>query len=491
MRITQNLPDRKQYFLISTFVFFSLLYASISLVNHYNFRTFGWDLGINNNAIFDYAHFRWNDCMIMQPSFENVLSDHFSLYPILISPFYWVFGTWTMLVFQIIAILFGGLGIYKFIKRLTENEWLSRLALLHFFTIWGIFSALSFDYHDNVVAAMFVPWFLNYFEQKKWGISILFFILILIAKENMALWGVFIGFGLALRAAITKDRKSLMISIILSFASLLYFVLVINVFIPALATPGRDYLHNSFNALGGNFGEVIVYILKHPFKTIELLFINHSGDPSFDGIKAETYLAIILAGGFAFILAPEYFIMIIPIIAQKVFNDVPIRWGISAHYSIEFAPIIVIALYTTIHRFSKRTIPIASVCLLVSLISSSSFLDHRVSEYYNRENSQFYKKSHWVRDFSLSDVRKALKKIPDDAKVSAQSHLCPHLSMREFIYHYPFVGDANYIALLPSEPNKYPVDEETFQKNILDFISSGNWEFVVNNKSIIILKKKY
>lgn len=122
--------------LLYIFLIFGILYSCISFVNHYNFRTYGWDLGINNNAIFDYAHFRWNDCMIMQPSFTNVLSDHFSLYPILVAPFYWIFGTWTMLVFQILAILFGGLGIYKYVRRLSENETLSRIALLHFFTIW-------------------------------------------------------------------------------------------------------------------------------------------------------------------------------------------------------------------------------------------------------------------------------------------------------------------------------------------------------------------
>jgi uncharacterized membrane protein len=213
-------------------------------------------------------------------------------------------------------------------------------------------------------------------------------------------------------------------------------VLVIKVFIPSLATPGRNYLHNSFNALGTNFGEVIVNMIKHPVKTFELLFINHSGDPAYDGIKAETYLAILLAGGFALILAPEYFVMIIPIIAQKVFNDLPIRWGISNHYSIEFAPILVIALYSVLQRFGKKKHELAAICLVISVFSSIRFLDHRTSEYYNKENSQFYKKSHWVREFDVSEVRSALKKIPSEARVSAQSHLCPHLAMRQFIYHY-------------------------------------------------------
>ena len=82
----------KNNWLILVFVFFGSVFASISFINHFNFRTYGWDLGINQNAIFDYAHFRWNDCMIMQPSFDNVLADHFSLYPILVSPYYFLAG---------------------------------------------------------------------------------------------------------------------------------------------------------------------------------------------------------------------------------------------------------------------------------------------------------------------------------------------------------------------------------------------------------------
>ena len=108
--------------LLLIFTVFGLIFASLSFVNHYNFRTYGWDLGINQNAIFDYAHLRWNDCMIMQPSFKNVLADHFSLYPLIISPLYWIFGSYTMLIFQWAAILFGGLGVFRFVDFISKNK---------------------------------------------------------------------------------------------------------------------------------------------------------------------------------------------------------------------------------------------------------------------------------------------------------------------------------------------------------------------------------
>jgi len=471
------------------FLFYGAIFASITFVNHYNFRTFGWDLGINQNAIYDYAHFLWNDCMIMQPQFTNVLSDHFSLYPLLVSPFYWIFGEWTMLIFQFLAILFGGFGVYKYVLNLTKNTTISTLAVAHFFSFYGIYSALSFDYHDNVVATMFVPWFLLYFEQRNWRKAILFFVLIIIAKENMALWAVFLGFGVSFKALLQKDKQTALKGLFFALAAGIYFILVLKVIIPSLATPGRDYLHNSFNALGGNFGEVIVNIIKHPLKTIELLFVNHSGDSAYDGIKIETYLALALAGGFLLVLAPEYLIMIVPILGQKMFNDVPGRWGISAHYSIEFAPIIVIAVYTIIHRLKKYKVAVASVILASTFISSASFLDHRTSEYYNQANSQFYKKAHWKRDFDVAEVNRLLKTIPADARVSAQSCLAPHLAFRDYIFHYPFIGNANYIALLPTEENKYPYDDVTYQKAIDDFLASRKWKVFAKNEAVLILRK--
>ena len=474
--------------LLLIFILFALIFASISFVNHYKFRTYGWDLGINQNAIYDYAHFRWNDCMIMQPQFTNVLSDHFALYPLLVSPFYWIFGEWTMLIFQFLAILFGGFGIYKYVLNLTKNTTISTLAVAHFFSFYGIYSALSFDYHDNVVATMFVPWFLLYFEQRNWRKAIIYFILIIIAKENMALWAVFLGFGVSFKSLLQKDKQTALKGLYFALAAAVYFLVVIKVIIPSLATPGREYLHNSFSALGGNFGEVIINIIKHPIKTFELLFVNHSGDPAFDGMKVETYLALALAGGFLIVLAPEYLIMILPILGQKMFNDLPIRWGISVHYSIEFAPIIVIAVYTIINRLKKFKVAIASVFLVSTFISSASFLDHRTSEYYNQANSQFYKKAHWKREFYFAEVNRLLKTIPADARVSAQSCLAPHLAFRDYIFHYPFIGNANYIALLPAEENKYPYDDVAYQKAIDDFLASGKWKVFAKNEAVLILK---
>ena len=127
-------------------IFFGLIFSAISLVNHFTFKTYAWDLGIKNNELYDYAHFRWNHNTLIYPAPDNKLGNHFSLYLLIISPFYWVFGSWTLLLFQIIMILFGAQGVYLYFRRLfPRGSPLPLLSMIFFLSLWGIYSALGFD----------------------------------------------------------------------------------------------------------------------------------------------------------------------------------------------------------------------------------------------------------------------------------------------------------------------------------------------------------
>ena len=109
MNIKQNRSDLLVPIIL---VLFGIIFSSISLVNHYNFRTYAFDLGLFNNALFDYAHFRMNHYSLMKEFFPNALGDHFSLLTLFFSPLYWIFGTYTLLIVQVLAILSGGLGVF-------------------------------------------------------------------------------------------------------------------------------------------------------------------------------------------------------------------------------------------------------------------------------------------------------------------------------------------------------------------------------------------
>ena len=292
--------DNKWLWII--FMAFAIIFCDISLVNHYLFRTTSLDLGLYNHSIYDYVHFRTPSFVNAGKPFSNLLNDHFELYPLICSPLYFIFGSYSMLIVQIAMTLFGGYGIYKYVLAKTDNPYYSRLAVCHFFLIWGLFSALAYDYHNNVVAVMFVPWLFYYFEKGSFIKAGLFLFLILIGKENMALWMTFVGVGMA--TLYFKDKGKLRFSLLMAFASLTYFVVILKGIMPHLGKEGYEYSHFQFSALGNNFSEAIGTIFTRPVFTMKTLFTNHLAQAQFDGVKALTHIFIILSGGFIFFLPP-------------------------------------------------------------------------------------------------------------------------------------------------------------------------------------------
>lgn len=466
--------------------FFTLIYSSISFVNHYYFRTYSSDLGLETNALYDYAHFRLNNSTLLQPELKNYLSDHFSLLTIFISPLIYIFGSYTLLIVQIVFILFGGLGVFKFFKHKTNDESFALISMIQFFLMWGIYSALKFDFHHNVLGAMLVPWFIYYFEKKKWPLSILFFVMIIISKENMALWMVFIC--IALIFMYQKDSTQKKVAAILSLISLIYFYSVIALIIPSIANEGSAYLHFKYEALGNNFTEALTFIIKHPMRTFSLLFDNQTGNAFYNGYKAELYFMILLSGGFVLFRRPAWLIMLLPIFGQKLFNSDPEKWGLDSQYSIEFVPVITLCAFSFIKELKKRYL--LGIILIITTLSATIYLmDASISIPYGKENLQFYKAKHFKRDFDVEPVYKALSIIPPQAIVSAQTELVPHLSVRQTIYNFPTVRDAEYIAVLMSDAT-YPLSKDEFKSTVDLYIHSKEWIPLINTDVIKIFKRK-
>jgi len=484
--------DRKNIYLLVIFLIYAIIYCSISLVNHYNFRTSGWDLGLFNNAMYDYLHFQWNETTLLFPNyyFDNTLGDHFSLINIFFAPFYLIFGSYSLLIIQIAFIITGGLGIYKLILHISGNIYIAMLALIHFFSIWGIYSALAFDYHDNVIAAMIVPWFFYFlYKNKYWGTSIAA-VLILICKENMALWLFFICIGSII--LFIKDKKKILYLSFLSLFAIFYFIIVINHVIPSIAGGKNEFIHFRFSALGDSMGEALITIITRPFYSISLLFQNHLDKPVGDHIKTELHLVVLFSGGIVLLFRPQFLIMLLPIYGQKLFNDLYVRWGLNDQYSIEFVPILTFALFYFISKLNKEKIKyrlsVIFVCLCI--LTTAKTLDHRISKWYKKIHTQFYKKEHYKRDFDVAKVHQRIKQIPTNARVSAQSMLVPHLAFRDVVYHYPYIGDAEYIVLLPGSETYYPLSEQAYQNNLQKLKSSNQWVTIYDDEILIVLKRK-
>lgn len=478
---------RNEPFLWSSLAIAALVYALISFVNHYCFRTYTLDLGAYTNALYDYAHFSFNDSSTFKAVPENLLADHFDLYLPILSPLVYLFGSYTLLVVQLIAVLVGAIGIYRYFDYRFPNTTLKRFALIYFLLFFGIFAAFSFDYHSNVAATMLVPWLLLAFAKRTFRQIAVLTILILIAKENLSLWVIFIGFGLCYMYF--RDKQLRYMALGISAFSMLYFVLITGFVMPALSNSGT-YPHFHYSVLGHGAGEALVQLLSHPVDSFKLLFVNHTPFPANNGVKAEFWIVTAVCGVFCLIRKPVYLFMLIPVFAQKLYHDNASMWGINQHYAIELAPLLAIGTFEAIAQFQhgkwKRILSFTAV--ICSLACSIRVMDNTVA-YAEKARIRIYKEAHYNREFPVVQAYTVLNRIPENAVVSAQSAFVPHLAVRESVYQFPIIRNAEYILLSPVE-NPYPLTAEQFTHKTDSLLNTSAWRIVTKNNTFILLKKQ-
>ncbi|MBI2723121.1 MAG: DUF2079 domain-containing protein [Bacteroidetes bacterium] len=461
----------------------------ISLVNHYNYRTAAFDLGIYTNSLYEYSHYFNNHHPFGYYSVTNFLGDHFSLYTMILSPLSFLFGSYTLLFVQIASIVIGGLGVYKIVSKWFPGSFLAETALFHFLAFYGVFSALAADYHDNVVAAMIVPWFLYYVFEKRFSRALVMAILVCIGKENMPLWMAFICGGLCLLYRHDKPTRAFCLT--LAIGSVLFFIIVLKVIMPLFILPGFEGSHLTYSILGSNPLETVLNFITKTRVIFTALFTNIFQPNYLDGIKEETYLCLLFSGGLALLIQPEYLVMLLPIFAQKMFNDDMAKWGINSHYSIEFVPIVIIAFYSSLRYFSNKEFKMAVSLLFCLLTYSTTFckMYNRKSEWYSEAYGNVFSQHHYFSFFNQADVEKTISKIPDHAGLSALSSFAPHVALRKDITMFPDIHKADYIFVAES-PHEYPLQGEQLHNEIMKYKTSADWETVSEINGVYLFRKK-
>lgn len=466
-------------------ILFFIVYGLISFVNHYNFRTYALDLGLYTNAMWDYIHFQFNDHTVTRAIGENQLADHFDLYLMLFSPFSLLFKSYTLLIIQIASILTGGYGVYRYFEY--KKNPLALWAMVFFLSFFGVISAVSYDYHSNVITAMAIPWFFLFFDKEKYKQATLLFIFLLIGKENMPLWIGFVCLGMIFNY---YPRKKPMLYLgLYAIVAFISFIMIIKVVMPYFTHTGT-YQHFTYSELGSNNKEALIYLLTHPTDAFILFFSNFSGNPSYDMVKPEFFIELILSGILLLFVKPQYLIMLIPIFFQKMFSDRVGFWSIHGQYNIEFAPILAIGIFTIIHQYFKKENfkKVFSITLILLAITISIRNMHDQELWFNEaQNNLFYGK-HYTQQYDVKEVYEVMKLIPDDAAISTQTVFQPHLALRDKSYTFPIINDAQYL-LLSEKEGAYPLYRKPFLKKLEAIKKDSNWRIVTSNDHLFLFKR--
>ncbi|MFA5050659.1 MAG: DUF2079 domain-containing protein [Patescibacteria group bacterium] len=470
---------RKNYLILIIVGIFFILYSLVSLVPHYNFRTTAWDMGIYNQTLYHYANFQIKPNTIK--GISNLLGDHFELILFLLAPFYWLFHTYTLLIFQILAIISGGLGAFLFLREKTKDEILALSGLVLFYLFFGVFIALGFCIHCNVIGIMFLPWLFYFLKKEKIKLYYVFLLLMLISREDMALIGAILGL-----TVIIFEKKSLKKQGLITFIlSIIYFFSAIK-FISLFNQGSYSYL-SLYGTLGHAFFGGDKMKISNPF-FIFSYFLNPE-------VKREALKFLLVSGGFLAIWRPQYLLLAIPMLCRNFFTDSPERWraDYGFHYWIEIAPIISIGSIIMIYRLKGAIgYSFLKYSLISVLIISNLFLLSQIHFFDGSKLSRIFIPIYYSGDFAQrNEIAEAIKKIPADASLSAYNTIVPHAANRDKIYLFPEINDSQYI-ILSLQNIQLNNDREVFQKEYSkwqEIEKNKEWQKIYNQRGVIVYKK--
>lgn len=253
---------------------------------------------------------------------------------------------------------------------------------------------------------------------------------------------------------------------------------------------GNTYQHFHYSVLGDNYGEALQYLLLNPLEALEIMFTNHTQHPHGDYIKAELHIFLVICGLPILLYKPHYLIMLIPIYCQKMFHDQLEMWGFAKQYTVEFGPIMAIGVFDVLSDIKRRKSKYiaASISVILCIAVTIRTMDQTVL-FTNKSKVRIYQKAHYSRDFDIQKAHKALKKIPENAVVAAQTQYLPHLAYRDKIYQFPIIKNAKYIVFSKVKA-PYPLEKQSFNELKENLNHSKEWKLFEECASLTILKRK-
>lgn len=467
------------------FLFLCICYVIIaslqSLAQHYQFLTSNWDLGFHNQLMYKFAHFKspgttlWNS----QYPLTFFLGDHVTFLMPLNSQLYWLFGSYALLVAQILYGLVGALGIYKLIEHKFQSANFALAGVFIFFTHYSLYAALDFDDHDNVYGMMFLPWILFFYYKNNFKWFLISLGIFLIARDDLSLTAIMLGFCFLIFDWKEK-RKYAFACILISGA---YFVLAHKIIIPYFSPlPDGGYAAWRFSHLGNSMSDVMQNAIINPGRFISLMF---------DTIEKQEKLKYFLyTGGILFFIRPQFALLVVPTFFTTCLSNSWPLWGNMYHYNILFSVLLPFVIISAIHLVRSTSLKyillIPVIWLNLHYLNKNFFRDWSTfdriftSEYYHQRPNQ-------------KEIEEAISMIPENAAVSASNHYTPHLAFRDKIYFFPDVKDAEYVAIneMDGKNRFFPFENsEKFMQELKHFRENQEWKIVYEKNQMIVFKRR-
>ncbi len=422
---------------------YTISFSCFTILKHNSFRTYAWDLGIFNQALWStmkYGKLFYNTPELLVNPSGNFLGIHFSPILFIILPLYAIHPVpETLLILQSFILALGATPLYK----LSIHVLKSRIASVTFVFVYLLYPPLHgvnwFDFHVQAFLPLFFLSSMYFLEKQNWKNYFVFIMLSLLCEEHTAFVVAFIGLLIVLRY-----RKQLIETLkTKNYKSKVFVSTIATILLAIIWYPMTSWVRNIFFPINPSFLSAFkasanwsvlgasdpihipLYIILHPQRAISAL--------QYEFLVKIGYLLIIFGplAFFSFYKA-EYLLPTLPWFVYSLFSNYQSYYVIYVQYPAYIIAFIFISALYSVHALpsSHGKIRRLAMIVLFSLIayffaSPTSFI---VSQYYDAGLR--------VTQHELF-IHEILSCVPCDASIMTQNNIFAHVSNRLNAYAIP------------------------------------------------------
>ena len=394
---------------ISVTLLYTVWLAVRTTRDHFGLGTSAYDFGLYDQGLWLLSQGKAPFVTLMG---RNLFGDHTSFILLPLVPLYWFVGsTGLLFVVQAITLGIGALPIWKLTRLLLDSLPMSCVAVVAYL----LHPALTFtgmeNFHPDAALAPLIAWAIYAAVAYRWAQYVTAVVLILMVKEDTALFVVALGAWVAIR----RDRHVGVVTIVGSlWVALLFLFAVLR---GIVGVPYRNEWRLPFGGLGG----LIRTTFTRPDKLIAHLV---------SGERPLYLLQLLAPVGFVALVRPEIALLgTLPLLSNLV-STFWYQSQIEYHYAVQFVPILVIGAMFGISRLAEHLrVWFVSVVLVASIACAYIWTPLP----FMRTEMPRWSPSHPAVDAA----HEAINRVPEGAVVSAYHTLTAHMARRERIYVFP------------------------------------------------------
>ena len=414
-------PSAPQVLLAGAVLIWTWYFSVRSLNIHHALGTSTYDSALYDQGMWLLSRF---DAPFVTLMGRNMFGDHTSFILVFLVPLYWIApGAWIMFTAQSAAIAAGAIPVFLYARRRLCSEWCALIAagayLLHPAVGWTNLE----NFHPDAFLGVFVGFAIYGALERKWRMYAVFVVLSLLVKEDVSLVIVPLGIWVAIR----RDRRIGVLTVLgsVAFMAVAMFVVMRSL----IGVPTRNTWRIPFGGVRG----VIDTTITNPTQLVEHL--RSDGRP---------WYLVQMTAPFAWLFArlPDVAMISALVLFTNILSTFWYQYQIDYHYSLIAVPALAIgtvyaigAIRDRVVKIRGRSLGVRSTPLALGALATVTLLTAylwapmpwgRTPMFYGNTDNVY-----------ATTARELFELIPDDAVVSTNYRLTPHLAYRHEIYQFP------------------------------------------------------